>query len=263
MGEMQSVAREVGGPEGLAPQASPGAPTRRGADAGRSPAQRVAAMRRTVAALDVDGLSERERVDLIAELERVKGAASAAQARATHALRESRECSSPQDAVRSVGSEVALARRESPALGDRFVGLARALVTELPETMAALTAGVIGERHAVEVAQQSATLSAHDRTELDRRLAPVLGRLGVKGLGHAARRVAAELDAAAVVRRMEHAVRSRRVSVRPAPDGMAYLTVLAPMPRWWGRTPRCALAPRPSSAASAPTRRRPAGPPGR
>ena len=47
-----------------------------------------------------------------------------------HALRRSREVASPQDAVRSVGSEVALARRQSPTLGDRFVGVARALVDE-------------------------------------------------------------------------------------------------------------------------------------
>ena len=45
----------------------------------------------------------------------------------------------------------------------------------------------------------------------------------------AAGRVAAELDAASVVARMEAAVRSRRVTVRPAPDGMAYLSVLGPL----------------------------------
>jgi hypothetical protein len=55
----------------------------------------------------------------------------------------------PQDVARSVGSVVALARRESPSLGDRFVGLARALVHEMPHTMAALTAGVCSERVAV------------------------------------------------------------------------------------------------------------------
>ena len=57
----------------------------------------------------------------------------------------------------------------------------------------------------------------------------MLGRLGVAAAGRAAARVAAELDAASVVRRMEAAARSRRVTVRPAPDGMAYLTVLAPL----------------------------------
>ena len=54
------------------------------------------------------------------------------QARVTDALRCSREVVAPQDVARSVGSVVALARRESPSLGDRFVGLSRALVHEMP-----------------------------------------------------------------------------------------------------------------------------------
>ncbi len=124
---------------------------------------------------------------------------------------------------------VALARRESPRLGDRFVGLSRALVHEMPHTMAALTEGGISERVAVVVVQGTATLSREDRAEVDHRLAGSLRRLGVKQAGRAAIRVAAELDAASVVARMEAAARSRRVSVRPAPDGMAYLTVLGPL----------------------------------
>ena len=104
---------------------------------------------------------------------------------------------------------MALARRESPALGDRFVGLARALVHEMPRTLAALTGGVIGERHAVAVVQATAALSREHRGVVDARLGPVLGRLGVAQLGRAAGRVAAELDAACVVARMEAAVRSR------------------------------------------------------
>ena len=135
----------------------------------------------------------------------------------------------PQDVARSVGSEVALARRESPTHGDRFVGLARALVHEMPVTMEALTAGVCGERHTIALAQVTAVLSREHRAEVDRRVGPLLGRLGVSGAERAARRVAAELDAAAVVARMEAAVRSRRVTVRPAPDGMAYLSVLGPL----------------------------------
>ncbi len=124
---------------------------------------------------------------------------------------------------------MALARRESPCLGDRFVGLSRALVHEMPATMAALASGEISERHAVAVVQATACLSRADRAEVDRRVAPVLGRLGVQGAGRAAARVAAELDAASVVARMEAAVASRRVTVRPAPDGMAYLSVLGPL----------------------------------
>ena len=189
----------------------------------------VAGFRGWLSTVDVAGLSDRERVDLVACLEGVKGAVSAAQARATDALRCSREVVAPQDVGRSVGSVVALARRESPSLGDRFVGLARALVHEMPHTMAALSAGVCSERVAVAVVQASATLSVADRAVVDARVGPLLGRLGVKQAGAAAARVAAELDAASVVARMEAAVKSRRVSVRPAPDGMAYLSVLGPL----------------------------------
>jgi hypothetical protein len=144
-------------------------------------------------------------------------------------LRCSREVVAPADVARSVGSQVALARRESPSLGDRFVGLSRALVHEMPHTMTALTRGEVSERVAVAVVQATATLSREDRGEVDRRLGSVIGGLGVKQAGRAATRVAAELDAASVVARMEAAVRSRRVTVRPAPDGMAYLSVLGPL----------------------------------
>ncbi|MGG5257534.1 HNH endonuclease [Phycicoccus avicenniae] len=95
--------------------------------------------------------------------------------------------------------------------------------------MAALTSGDIVERHAVEVARESATLTREDRATLDARLAGVLARLSPQAAGRAARRIAAELDAASVIARMEAAVASRRVSVRPAPDGMAWLTVLTPL----------------------------------
>src|SRR5688572_30514173 len=67
----------------------------------------VAAFRAWLASLDGGGLSDRERVELVAELERVKGALAAAQARATHALRESREAVDGRDVARSVGSQVA------------------------------------------------------------------------------------------------------------------------------------------------------------
>ena len=95
--------------------------------------------------------------------------------------------------------------------------------------MAALSAGVCSERVAVAVVQATATLSVADRGVVDARVGPLLGRLGVKAAGAAAARVAAELDAASVVARMEAAVKSRRVTVRPAPDGMAYLSVLGPL----------------------------------
>ena len=193
------------------------------------PVVMVEGFRAWLACVDAGSLSDRERVDLVASLEGAKGAISAVQARATDALRCSREVVDPRDVGRSVGSMVALARRESPSLGDRFVGLSRALVHEMPATMAALSAGSCSERVAVAVVQATATSSMEDRSEVDARVGPLLGRLGVKQAGAAAGRVAAELDAASVVARMEAAVKSRRVTVRPAPDGMAYLSVVGPL----------------------------------
>ena len=158
-----------------------------GADAPSAPAlSTVRTFRRWLASLAPDELTDRERIDLVAEIEQVKGTGAAAQTRLTHAVRRSREAASPQDAVRSVGAEVALARRQSPTLGDRFVGMARALVDEMPQTMSALTDGACSEQHALLMVQVTSVLSLDDRAEVDRRVGPLLGRLGVRATERAA-----------------------------------------------------------------------------
>jgi hypothetical protein len=189
----------------------------------------VSRFRGWLGSLDAAGLSDRERVDVVAELERLKGAASGAQARFVDEVRRSREVAAPQDAARSIGSEVALARSETPTCGDRFVRVSRALVHEMPHTLRALSSGRCSEAHATKVVEATSCLSPADRAVVDARVGPLLERLGVRASEQAARRVAAGLDAAAVVRRMEAAVASRRVTMRAAPDGMAYLTVLGPI----------------------------------
>ena len=56
-----------------------------------------------------------------------------------------------------------------------------------------------------------------------------MGSLGDKALAGAARRVGAALDAESLAERNRRAVASRRMSVRPAADGMAWLSILGPM----------------------------------
>lgn len=185
--------------------------------------------------VDGDAMTDRSRLELIAALERVKGAAAGAQAKVTVAFAESQRDEhvarggKAAEASRTIGAQVALARKDSPTLGDRHVGLARALVTELPGTLRALAAGEVSEFRATIVARETATLSPEDRAIADERLAADLPRLGTRAIAGAARRLAAELDAASVVQQHERAVAARRVSVRPAPAGMAYLTFLAPL----------------------------------
>src|SRR3954465_6403137 len=77
----------------------------READASRGDQLRAARrFRDSLSGVDVAGLSDEQRVELVAELERVKGASSAAQARLVHAVRRSREQGEPRDVARSVGS---------------------------------------------------------------------------------------------------------------------------------------------------------------
>ena len=115
-----------------------------------------------VDALDVRSASEPG--DLLAQielLERVKCAAAAAQARVTAVLDDCRSEAHAGYAVSeaSLGAEVGIARHQSPHCGRRKLGLARALVDDLPATLAALASGEIDERRAEIIADGTRDLS--------------------------------------------------------------------------------------------------------
>ena len=203
---------------------------------------RLRAVLAEVSATGVDGLTEVELLEVVALLEMTKGAAAAAQARATARFVEERDTRVAEMAAaeeisrreaslrrRATRSEVALARRCSPGQADRHVGAARALVHELPGTMAALTAGEISEWRATIVVRETVCLSPERRREADRRLAGGLRDLGDRALAAAAHRACVDLDQESVVERRRRAAASRHVSVRPAPDGMAWLSILGPL----------------------------------
>ncbi|MFC9762550.1 HNH endonuclease [Rhodococcus jostii] len=133
---------------------------------------------------------------------------------------------------RAIASQIALARRESPNRGGRHLGFAHALVHEMPHTLALLQTGRLNEWRAALLVRETACLSATDRAIVDRRLCSdpaTLDGVGDRGLIARATALAMELDAAAVVARHRKAVSERRVTTRPAPDSMAYLSVLMPM----------------------------------
>lgn len=117
-----------------------------------------------------------------------------------------------------IAEQVALARRESPTRGSRHLGLAKALVHEMPNTHQALTDGVITEWAATLVAQATACLSVDDRATVDAALAARMGELSDVRLGKAAQALAYQADPLAWVTRGRRAAGDRRVSVRPAPD---------------------------------------------
>jgi hypothetical protein len=177
-------------------------------------------------------------VERIADLERAKSAAAAGQARAAAALdaaRRSAEAAAGVPAARrgrGVASEIALARRDSPARGNRHLGFAKALVREMPYTLAALETGVLTEWRATLIVRESACLDVDDRRALDVELCAdptELDGMGDARVAAAAKMIAYRLDPHAVVDRAAKAETERTVSIRPAPDTMTYLTALLPV----------------------------------
>ncbi|KUI36711.1 DUF222 domain-containing protein [Mycobacterium sp. GA-2829] len=174
----------------------------------------------------------------VERLERVKSAAAAAQARATAVWASKREAAEAAAGVpkkkrgRGLTTEIALARRDAPVCGNTHLGMARALVEEMPHTLTALACGALSEYRATLIVKQSACLSVEHRRELDAEMCADVSRLdgwGNNRIDAEAKRITTRLDAAAVVARSAKAAADRCVTIRPAPDTMAYVTALLPV----------------------------------
>lgn len=195
---------------------------------------------RTAVALGSLGLGDDDAVELVDQirrLEELKSAAAAAQARVTAVFAESqrseqRAAGVPAGKVgQGIAAQVALARRDSPTRGGQHLGLAEALTKELPHTLAALADGLITEWRATLVVRETACLSVQHRRQVDAELASRPGGMGAMGdrvIAAEARRAAYRLDPHAVTDRARKAAADRRVSLRPAPDAMAWLGALLP-----------------------------------
>ena len=175
-------------------------------------------------------VDDAERVAQLEALERLKSAAAAAQAVVTADFVASQRAAQRAAGVKAdkvgqgIAAQVGLARRDSPHRGSRYVGLAQALVTELPHTMAALRCGDISEWRATIVARETACLEPADRRAVDAELGPRLAEWGDRQVEAQARKVTYRLDPQAFMERTRGAQKHRRVTLRPAPDTMSRLT---------------------------------------
>lgn len=175
-----------------------------------------------------------ERIDQIRLLEQLKAAAAAAQAKVTAEFAASQRRQLREQGVpltrqgRPIAAQVALARRDGPHMGSRHLGVAEALLHEMPGTYGALRRGEISEWRALLMVRETACLARKDRTAVDAELAPRLGRLGDRQTGNEARRIAYRLDPHSVMNRVRGAERDRRVTIRPAPDTMSLVTGFLP-----------------------------------
>lgn len=177
-------------------------------------------------------------IDQIDELERLKASAASVQARLTvdldarrQAAREARllldeEKHRGPHPDSGLGREIGLARHESPHEGRRKLGLARALLHDLPETLAALERGDLNERRAQIIASETSDLRPGQRREVDRIVCDDLDGTGDHELRDAVRREVLRLDEGGYLARHRRAHSQRRVTSRHLGDGMARLSAV-------------------------------------
>jgi hypothetical protein len=192
-------------------------------------------------------LADAHRINLINRLEALKAAAAAAQARVTVAFEASQLVKQEAAGVRrtalgrGIGDQVALARGCPASQGSRHLGFAKAM-SEMPHTLALLTRGEIDEWTATLLVRETAVLALDDRKVVDERLCamsidtttgavtpPWAVEQSPRRVESAARALAAELDPQNAVRRAAKGAGERRVTLRPTPDTMTYLTTMLPV----------------------------------
>lgn len=180
-------------------------------------------------------VGEEKSIDRITALEELSSAAAAAHARETLTFdmhrrnREAEDGVSRRNQGKGIGAEIALARKVSRARGSTLVKFSRSLLTDLPETYAALKAGSISDEKARVVAKETDWLPRDKRHLVDKCMADRLAEVGDGRFGNEVRALAQQINQKAAVEHLERCTEERAVSVRPAPGNMAYLTALLPM----------------------------------
>ncbi len=176
------------------------------------------------------------RIDRIALLEQIKGAASAAQSAeivqfAQSQVRAQRAAEvHPRAVGRGIAEQIALATKVGAWQGARRLGLARDLWFTLPATYDLLARGEVSEDVAQQVATETSHLDASTRQLVDKELvASGLEAMAPREAARCARRLSYEADPAGSLRRGRTARADRCVTLRPAPDTMTYLTALLPV----------------------------------
>ncbi|GGK61940.1 HNH endonuclease [Ornithinimicrobium pekingense] len=199
-----------------------------------TPVEDVRQVRARLARLDPAGLSDDERLALLSELELLTRSAAGVSVRtqvAFHASQVAEQVQrgvAPSRAGRAAPDDLAQARRTSPYWGSRELTSAKALVTEMPCTLAALSSGDISLYQSRVVTEATAPLDPADRAEVDRRLAGSLPGASTAEIGATVRGLVDEVDPKGFVDRARKAAADRGVSVRPCPDVMALLSARLP-----------------------------------
>lgn len=194
----------------------------------------VAALRSRLQETDSDEVPEHELLDALRGLEDLTRAAAAATVRLSARFHAEQVAEQARRGVpvrrrgKAVADDLALTRKTSPYLATRELTGARALVSEMPGMLQALTNGDIDAGTARMVTEETVCLEPHHRARIDELLAPRVHGMSTKQLRAEVRALVQELDPQALVRRARKATKDRGVWVRPVPDVMALLSARLP-----------------------------------
>ncbi|ADG77179.1 HNH nuclease OS=Tsukamurella paurometabola (strain ATCC 8368 / DSM / CCUG 35730 / CIP 100753/ JCM 10117 / KCTC 9821 / NBRC 16120 / NCIMB 702349 / NCTC 13040) OX=521096 GN=Tpau_0538 PE=3 SV=1 [Tsukamurella paurometabola] len=131
-----------------------------------------------------------------------------------------------------VASEVALALRVSPHRATAMLSRAKTLERDLPATLSRLRDGDISPEAVEVIVAGVSHLEPRLKGEADTVLCGegfAASGLGLKRLQDRVKEVSYQLDAQATVDRAALAAKDRRVTIRPAPDCMARVSILLPV----------------------------------
>ncbi|MET0188195.1 MAG: DUF222 domain-containing protein, partial [Pseudonocardia sediminis] len=181
--------------------------------------------------------SEVELVDRIAQLESLQHRVAALQSAAIHAFARRHVAAridsgavEPGKLERSVAGQIGLACRVSPIEGGKRMRMARDLRNGHARVLALFAAGEISAYKTATITAATSGLDAAERAEVDRRLAAHdIAHMGVGRIRTLAQAIAADVAPEKFTVRSRAARQERRVSLRPAPDGMTDLIAHLPL----------------------------------
>lgn len=194
----------------------------------------VESVRRAMVEGDLSLMDDADRLLLLTGLEDLARATAGASARLQVGFADSQVAEQQARGIPrrrrglAVADDLAAARKTSPYWGSRDLACSRALVSEMPETLGALEAGIISGHQARVITEATTCLDPDDRAEVDSRLAGALAGMSTREIGAAARALAYEVDPAGFVARARKAAKDRGVWCRPSPDVMGILSAKLP-----------------------------------
>ncbi|TFD48139.1 HNH endonuclease [Cryobacterium sp. TMT1-2-1] len=173
-------------------------------------------------------------IDAVTAIDRAMAVQAAARVVAIDAARVCSErelggsAFSPALTRRSLVAELACALRIPESTASGLLESSRALVHDLPDTLAALAAGRIGYRQAIVLVNETAGLPEAAARQLEQEALPSAGRLTASQFERRTRKLRERIDPESITARHVRSVADRAIRFDPARDGMGWLSAYLP-----------------------------------